>query len=66
MKITQCNQCKKKSKENAAYDKKSPWVNGYVWGKGLGISFDLCEKCGTKFAQYVKKYFGIKEEKKNV
>lgn len=63
MNVTMCNKCKKQNpSDDWRLDK--PLVNGSFRGQGIGISFDLCEKCGTKLAEYIKKYFGIKGEKK--
>ncbi|MDO8505764.1 MAG: hypothetical protein Q7S48_04270 [bacterium] len=63
MKLVQCNKCKKQKPKEEWYDDKSPWVEGHISGQHINVSFDLCGDCGTKLAQYVKKYFGIKEEK---
>ena len=63
MKLIQCNKCSKKKPEKEWYTNNGPWVDGHIAGQQMNIYFDLCEQCGTKLAQYVKKYFGIKDEK---
>ncbi len=66
MKMIQCNKCKQQKPKEEWYCNESVWVEGSVSGQNMSVSFDLCEKCGTKLAQYVQKYFGIKEQKEKV
>lgn len=64
MKVVQCNKCNKARPEKDLYSNETPWVDGHISGQHMNVYFDLCGNCGTKLAEYVKKFFGIKGDKK--
>lgn len=65
MQITKCDKCKKGKPQNTwGLERYAPWVSGSVRGQDLNLYFDLCEKCGKGFVEYVKKFFGIRDDTK--
>ncbi|OGL66199.1 hypothetical protein A3B21_01915 [Candidatus Uhrbacteria bacterium RIFCSPLOWO2_01_FULL_47_24] len=62
MNITKCNKCKKDKPQNTwGFEKGAPWIGGSIRGQGLNLYFDLCDKCGTRLAQYTKRYFKLEK-----
>ena len=62
MRQTKCDNCKRVSKQrDPVLNPESKWMTGSVAGAGIEyLSYDLCEKCGTKLAKFMRKLFGDK------
>jgi len=66
MNVVKCEKCKKEKPENTwGLNHNAPWMGGSIRGQGLNLYFDLCDKCGTKLAEYTKKYFKLESLQKS-